>query len=237
MRIDSALAENRHRYPRDTGATRRDLARAWRRGASALIACVLAVGVSGCSRAPNEAELASAAEAQDDGHRALAGFEFAAPFGFTRAAHRTVDACGSPTSDRGGLDDSHVMGYECFAVQRVVYAPAGDVAGDLDTAIQELGAGLGAPATERWDGQYIVSDRIQAGGFTVLVEVSRDRIDEPSTVGHLPVYGWHANEVVHEDGGDLVDRLPELVASGESEVIVATVSVRYFRDAPGAPDY
>lgn len=233
--MNSALAENRHGYPRDAGATRKDLARAWRRGISALIVCVLSVGVSGCSRAPNEAELAGAAEAQDDGHRALAAFDFAAPSGFTRAAHRTVDACGSPTSDRGGLDDSHVMGYECFAVQRVVYT-GGDVAGDLDVAIQKLGAGLGAPATERWDGEYIVSDRIQVGGLRVLVEVSRDRIDEPSSVDDLPVYGWNANEVVHQDDGDLIDRLPELVSSGESEVIVATVSVRYFRDAPGAPD-
>lgn len=236
MRVDSALVENRYRYPRDAGGTGRGLPRAWRRGTSALIVCALALGVSGCSRAPNEAELAGAAEARDDGQRTLAGFDFAAPLGFARAAYRTVDACGSPTSDRGGLDDSHVMGYECFTVQRVVYTPVGDVTGGLDAAIRELGAGLGVPATERWDGGYTVSDRIQVDGFTVLVEVSRDRVDEPSAVGYLPVDGWHANEVVHEDGGDLVDRLPELVASGESAVIVATVSVRYFRDAPGASD-
>ncbi|MBM7832481.1 hypothetical protein JOE59_003186 [Agromyces cerinus] len=214
----------------------RVLARVRRQGIPALIVCVLAIGVSGCSRAPNEAELAGAAEARDDGHRALAGFDFTAPSGFTRAAHRTVDACGSPTSDRDGLDDRHVEGYECFAVERVVYTPADDVTVDLDTAIQQLGAGLGAPATERWDGEYFVSDRIQADGYTVLVDVSRELIDEPSTVDDLPVQGWLANDVVHEDDGDLLDRLPELVASGESEVIVATVSVRYFRDAPGAPD-
>ncbi|SIO01748.1 hypothetical protein SAMN05443544_2240 [Agromyces cerinus subsp. cerinus] len=127
-------------------------------------------------------------------------------------------------------------GYECFAVQRVVYTPADGVTVDLDAAVQQLGAALGAPATERWDGEYIVSDRIQAAGFTVLVEVSRDLIDEPSTVDDLPVRGWLANDVVHQDDGDLIERLPELVASGESEVIVATVSVRYFRDAPDAPD-
>ncbi|WP_159440986.1 hypothetical protein [Agromyces cerinus] len=231
-----APVELSHRHSRDARATRRVLARTWRRGIPALIVCVLAIGVSGCSRAPTEAELAGAAEARDDGHQALAGFDFGAPTGFARAAHRTVDACGSPTSDRDGLDDRHVEGYECFAVQRVVYTPADGVTVDLDAAVQQLGAALGAPATERWDGEYIVSDRIQAAGFTVLVEVSRDLIDEPSTVDDLPVRGWLANDVVHQDDGDLIERLPELVASGESEVIVATVSVRYFRDAPDAPD-
>jgi hypothetical protein len=103
-----------------------------------VIACAVALGVSSCSRAPTDAELAEAAAAREDGHRMLASFDL-----------------------------------------------------------------IGA---------------------------------EKSILDHFPVGGWLANDVVHEDRGDLLDRLPELIASGESEVVAATVSVRYFRDAPGAPD-
>ncbi|MFF2275613.1 hypothetical protein [Agromyces sp. NPDC058126] len=211
---------------------------ALRHGVAALALLALVFGVSGCTRGPSEAELAGAADARDDGHQTLAGFDLAAPAGSVRAAHRTVDACGSPTSDRGGFDDRHVMGYECFVVERVVYTPA-DRNGqgfDVDASTQELSGRLGLTAAETWGGDLYAHGRIEVDGFTVIVEISHDRIDEPSTVGQLPVQGWHANDVVHEDDGDLLDRLPELVAAGESEVLVATVAVRYFRDAPGAPD-
>jgi hypothetical protein len=212
--------------------------RAWRRAIAAVIFCTIAVGVSSCSRAPSDAELAGAAAAREDGHRILASFDFTPPAGLTRAAHRRVDACGSPTSDRGGFDARHVMGYECFVVERVIYIRAADDSFDRDAAVQELGAGFGVPASLRSDGVYMVSERTEVDGVAVFVHVSGDLIDHPdSSLDQMPVpVVWHTNEVVHGDRGDLLERLPELIASGESEAIVATVSVRYFRDAPGAPD-
>jgi hypothetical protein len=209
----------------------------WRRTLTAVIACAVALGVSSCARAPTDAELAGAAAAREDGHRMLGRFDFTPPAGFTVAASRTVDACGSPTSDRGGLNDRHVMGYECFVVERVVYIPAGDGSYNFDAAVQELATGFGVTASPRWDGPYMASERIEVDGVVVLVNVRRDLIDdENSILDHFPLGGWLANDLVHEDRGDLLDRLPKLIASGESEVVAGTVSVRYFRDAPGAPD-
>lgn len=195
-----------------------------RRATTVAAVALLAAGLSGCRSAPSEAEIAGAESARPSAQGLIDRMEIAEPTGYALAAARTMDACGSQTSDRGGLDDAHLEGYSCVIVRRSVFVPS-ESPEHADaaewTAVAEIQEAFGLTL-----GDMVPSaiGHVEVDGSPGSVDVivrPADGVD----LDMLPV--WHANQVVHSDDGEVETRLGE-IATPETRVLQVTVTIRYF---------
>lgn len=207
------------------------------RGILLALSFLIVGALGGCSAAPSADELEGAERARPEGLRVLSSIDVPSFEGWTLAAERRMDACGSLTSDRD-WDDAHLEGYSCAAVRRIVYTPA-DVSGstDLEDAAYEAIATIKesfAPIVfDQESAWFSVSDtvptadaRFQTDGLDTRIGMVVRTVDA-ADIDVLPL--WHRNNVVHEDDGKLVGKLAANGVSGGS-VFVVTVTVTYFEE-------
>lgn len=155
--------------------------------------------------------------------------------GWSVAAERRMDACGSLTSDRD-WDETHLEGYSCAAVRRIAYEPT-DGADDLEalayTAIDTIEESFTSTVIDQEPSWFTTSDtvptadaRFQTDGLDTRIGMLVSAVDT-ADIDMLPL--WHRNESIHEDDGELVDKL---IADGtrSRSVFVVTVTVTYFEE-------
>lgn len=193
------------------------------RAIALVLAGLVAASLTGCSGRPSQQELDGAAAAHAGGIHALAHVVVPTPEGFEIAAEHRVDACGSLTSDRGGLDDTHLEGYSCAAIRRTVYTSTTASADDsrYATALAEIQKARGLqldPHGRSADGSLTVDGKQLR--ISAMIWRTAD-VD----VDMLPL--WHANQTVLADDGDLVPKLKK-AGSTAPTVLMVTTTVTYF---------
>lgn len=183
--------------------------------------------LSSCSGAPSEAAIDGAKAARAGGLRTLESVAIPEPVGFVFVAERTTDVCGSLTSDRGGLDDTHIEGYSCALVRRAIYAPAdGAPLTERDdprgwAAVRSIQEALGlslSPNVPTADGNLEIND----------LKVSISALIRPTAEVDIDMSPlWHANESVVTDDGDLAGKLRD-ADFGQPMSLKITTTVMYF---------
>lgn len=212
-------------------------------GRRALLVGVLALTglLAGCSGTPSDSELQGAADARPAGLAALEAFPLPELTGWTVAAERTIDACGSNTSDQM-FDETHIEGYSCVAVRRTAYeltdaADAGtrDAAAftalmQIQTAFADLPSAFHPDDVPPESPAFAVNASPPNAGGALLVDGRRVQMTgylqsaEVADYDILPI--WHINERVESDSGEMRDALMARADGGE--FLVITVTLSYF---------
>ena len=223
--------------------------RVQRMRASWVLATVVAVALTGCSwnAKPAEADVDAAALLRPVAVSALESLQLTATSDSTVAGDRTIDVCGSLTSDRGGFDDRHIEGYECVVTRLVlVVQPVAGDASDLplqnlrDTLIVENGLSSGPVAPDRYDqvdfalGGGDLFDAIRAGDTRVTVSIID--LDPSSSRYSVPTEDrlYHSNEVVISTSGRLDDAtLSAALRSGANQGVLFRFQTQYYNSVDG----
>ncbi|WP_345802483.1 hypothetical protein AAIB33_05130 [Microbacterium sp. AZCO] len=189
-----------------------------------IVGALMVVCLAGCTASPSREELAGADAARDGGLRTLGSIEVPTPAGYSAVAERTMDACGSLTSDRGGFDDTHVEGYSCALIRRTVYT-AND-----DSARSDAGARAAVTQLQEAFGLDLSPNVPTAMGFFDAdgLRVDMTALVRPAgevDIDMLPL--WHANQLVHSDDGELSGKLSD-VGVDAATVLMVTTTVTYF---------
>ena len=214
-----------------------------------VLAAVVSVVLAGCSwnAKPAEADVDAAARLRPAAASAMESMQLTATDGSTVVGDRTIDVCGSLTSDQGGFDDRHIEGYECVLTRLVlVVQPAAGDTSTLtlqqlrDSLLVENGLSAGPVIPDLYDqvdfalGGGDLFDAIRSGDTRVTVSIID--LDPASSRYTVPSEDrlYHSNEVVISTSGRLDEATMSAgLESGAYQGVLFRFQTQYYNSVEG----